>query len=147
MPDATSAMKTKTEEASSQLGHAADSVKSAASYVSDAAREAAAAAAKEGKHAASYLGQKAEGAASAMGSGLKAAGDAIRQNVPQEGTLGHASSAVARTLDETGNYLQQEGLKGLGSDVAQLIRKNPLPAVLIGVGVGYLVSHAMTSRR
>jgi hypothetical protein len=59
--------------------------------------------------------------------------------------LGSAKSAVADALDHTGGYVSQEGLSGMADDLSGLIRKNPIPALLIGIGVGYLLAR-VTSR-
>jgi len=98
------------------------------------------------KDAASSIGEKAEDAASAVGSGLKSLGNTIRDHTPQDGMVGKASSAVADTLESTGRYLQEEGLKGIADDVTNLIRRNPIPAMLVGVGVGFLIARATTAR-
>ena len=101
---------------------------------------------KDGQQVVSYLGQKAEDATEAVGSRLKSAGEAIRQNAPHDGALGQASSAVAKTLEDTGSYLQREGLEGMACDVACMIKKNPIPSLFIGVGIGFLLARATTSR-
>jgi hypothetical protein len=59
--------------------------------------------------------------------------------------MGTASSAVADTLDRGGRYLQEEGLQGLGEDLTTLIRRNPIPAVLVGIAVGYLIARSVRS--
>lgn len=125
---------------------AAEGVKSAANYVADQARDAAGNASKTAASVGTYLDNKAEGATSAVAGGLKAAGEAIRQNVPHEGRLGQASSAVAQTLSDTGEYLEREGLHGIGNDLACMIKKNPIPALLLGIGLGFLVARASSSR-
>ena len=83
----------------------------------------------------------------AVGSGLKSLGHTIRDHTPDSGMAGDASSAVANTLERTGRYLQEEGLEGIAEDVTNLIRRNPIPAMLVGVGAGFLLARAMTSRR
>jgi hypothetical protein len=59
---------------------------------------------------------------------------------------GGASSAVADTVESSGRYLQEEGLKEMTEDVTNLIRRYPIPALLIGVAAGYLAGRAMTPR-
>jgi hypothetical protein len=59
---------------------------------------------------------------------------------------GEASTAVANTLENTGRHLQKEGLKGIADDVTNLIRRNPIPALLVGLGVGFLIARATTRR-
>jgi hypothetical protein len=134
------------QAATNAANNAADNVKNAAGYVQDRAKDAACQVSKSAEDAASYFGQRAEDATTAVGGRLKAAGDALRHNVPQDGTLGQASSAVAKTLEDTGSYLEREGLQGISHDMTNLIKRNPIPALLIGVGLGFLVARATTSR-
>jgi hypothetical protein len=91
------------------------------------------------------VGQKADDAASAVGDGVKSLGDKLRESGPQEGMLGAASSAVAGALERGGGYLQEQGLSGMADDLIGLIKKNPVPAVLIGVGIGFLLARATRS--
>lgn len=125
--------------------HAVDQAKSAANAALDTAKDVAASATKKAGEAASYVGQKAENATSAVGGGMKSLAGSIRENTPREGVLGSASSAVADTLESGGRYLQEHGLSGVGEDVTGMIRRNPVPAVLIGVGIGYLIARATRS--
>ena len=73
---------------------------------------------------------------------MKAAADAIRHNAPHDGRLGQASTAVAQSLTDTGAYLEREGLEGIAKDITTLIKKNPIPALMIGIGLGFLVARA-----
>jgi len=150
MADVMTTAKNKVQEASNTCAQAAtgaaESVKSGANYVADQARELASNASKGAANVGSYLDSRAEEATSALGGGLKAASEAIRQNAPHEGRLGQASSAVAQTLSDTGAYLEREGLQGIGSDLTCLIKKNPIPALMLGIGLGFLVARATTTR-
>jgi hypothetical protein len=98
--------------------------------------------AKELVHA---VGQKADDVASAVGGGVKSLGDKLRESGPQEGVLGSASSAVAGALERGGEYLKEHGLSGIAEDLTGLIKKNPIPAVLISLGVGFLIARATRS--
>jgi len=96
--------------------------------------------ADKAKQAATYVGGKANEATEAVGAGMESLGGAIRDCEPATGLLHNAGEAVADKLEGTGRYLEQQGLKGIGEDVTNLIRRNPIPALLIGVGVGVLVA-------
>jgi len=150
MADVMTNTKNKMQEAGSSCAQAASStaegVKSAANYVADQARDMASSAAKGASDVGSYLDSKAGDATSALGGGLRAAGDAIRQNAPHDGRLGQASEAVARTLSDTGDYLEREGLQGIGKDLTSLIQRNPVPALLLGIGLGFLIARASSTR-
>jgi ABC-type transporter Mla subunit MlaD len=96
--------------------------------------------------AASYVGRKAEDAAKGMGAGMKSLGGTLREHAPHSGMAGTASSAVADSLENTGRYLQERGFEGICTDLTSVIRRNPIPALLMGIGAGFLLARA-TSRR
>jgi len=90
--------------------------------------------------------QKAQDATDAVGRGMESLAGNIRQNLPQSGPVGAAAASVANGLETGGQYLEKEGLQGIGQDVLNLIRRNPLPAVLVGIGLGFILARATTTR-
>jgi ElaB/YqjD/DUF883 family membrane-anchored ribosome-binding protein len=94
---------------------------------------------------ASTIGHKAEGAVDSIGSGMKSLAGTIRDKAPGGGVLGNAASGVAGTLESGGAYLQDHNLHGMAEDATSLIRRYPLQAILLGVGVGILVGRALRS--
>ena len=148
MTDTSTIAKNKVQEAANTVAQAAncagEGIRNAAGYVVEQAKDAAAYAAKGGATAGTYLDHKAEDATTALGGGMKAAAEAIRHNTPHDGRLGQASTAVAQSLTDTGAYLEREGLEGIASDITALVKKNPIPALLIGIGLGFLVARAST---
>jgi len=129
------------------LGAAAmGQAKDTASDLMDKAKDAASSVGSRVGDATNYVGQRAEDATSAAAGGLKSLASQVRQNAPHEGMLGTASSGVASALDRTGDYLREQGLSGMADDFTNLIRRNPIPALLIGVAAGFLIARA-TSRR
>lgn len=110
------------------------------------ASDAASSAADKAKQTASKVGQKAEDATHAVGSGMKNLADTIRHKGPQEGALGAAACSVADTLDSGGRYLEEEGISGIAGDMTTLIRRNPIPAMFVGIGLGFVLARA-TMRR
>ena len=94
---------------------------------------------------ASNVGRKVDSGVSAAGSGMQSFADTVRERGPASGMLGSATSAVAGTLENTGEYLETHGLSGIASDLTDMIRRNPIPALLIGIGVGFLIARATRS--
>lgn len=123
-----------------------EKAKEIATTVGDKAKEAASTAVHAAGDAATYVGDKVEGAPAAMGSGLKSLAATIREKTPHEGALGEASAAVANSLEKAGHFLEEEGWGGMGDDVTNLIRRNPVPALLIAAGVGFLLARATSHR-
>ena len=119
-------------KASDALTHAGQAVSSAAT----------AAGQKVGEYA-SAAGQKADDAAGAVGSGARSLADTVRKQGPQEGVLGNATQAVASGLDQAGKYIEDKQLSGMADDVGSMIKAHPIPAVMIALGVGFLLGRAL----
>jgi hypothetical protein len=116
-----------------------------ASKAADKASSFASQAADKAGEYASKAGEKADSATSSVGSGMKNLADTVRENTPHSGMLGTASEQVASGLEAGGKYLEDKGLSGIGDDLTGLIKNHPIPAVLIGIGIGYLIA-CSTSR-
>lgn len=56
---------------------------------------------------------------------------------------GVAATAVTDTVAGAGTYLQEKGVQALPGDLAGLIRRYPVPALLIGLGIGWLLSRTL----
>jgi hypothetical protein len=123
-----------------------DKAQETATEAASKAKDLAATVSQKVGEAASFVGKKAEDATAAMGAGMKNLGGTIREHAPGSGMAGSATSAVADSLESGGRYLQDHGLSGIGADLATLIRRNPIPAVLIGLGAGFLLARATTVR-
>jgi hypothetical protein len=121
---------------------AIDKARDMASNVADKARDAASNVADKARDAASNLGHKADDATHAVGSGIQSLAGTMRDKLPQSGMLGGAASTLASGLENTGKYLQEEGIKGIAEDMTNLIRRNPIPAMLLGVGLGFILARA-----
>jgi hypothetical protein len=135
----------KQEKQNQEWTQAGDKVKEAASCAGSAASHAASAVGSVASQAASDLGHKADDLAESAGGGIREFGDSLSKRAPQSGMLGSASQAVARTVRDSGEYLEQHKLSGMIEDLAQIIRRNPIPSILIAVSVGCLLGRRMRS--
>jgi len=140
--EAGSAAADKGREAASTV---TDKAREAMSAVSDKAREAASTVGQSASDMASNVGQRAEDATSSVASGMQSLASTLRESAPRSGILGSASSTVADTLESSGRYLEEQGLSGVGEDLTNMIRRNPVPALLIGIGLGFLIARATRS--
>lgn len=134
--------KNKAEEA---VEKATDKAKEAGTGLANRAKEAASNVAKTTEEFASGVGRKAEEATSALGSGMKSLASTVREKGPHGGMLGPASEKVAEGLESGGRYLEESGIGGIAKDVASVVRNNPIPALLLGIGLGYLLARATRS--
>jgi len=131
--------------AKKDMGQAADKAKDAMGHVTDAVTHAASAVGQGVSNAASAVGQRVEQGVAAAGSGMQSLADTARKNLPHDGYLGAASKAVADGLDSAGRYVEDKNLSGMTGDLGNLIKNHPIPAVLIGLGIGYLLGKALRS--
>jgi len=113
-----------------------------ASQAADKARDLGKAVADKASEVAGAVGHKADDAVHSMGSGLKSVADKVRESAPHNGMLGSAAGTVADGIEKTGEYLKNEGFSGMSKDVATLVRAHPIHALLIGIGLGYIVARA-----
>ncbi len=148
------ATQTSGESAREIVGHAADRAKDMASTLADKAKTTAGYAADKAKEAAGQVpqqvqglakdaGRKADEATGYVGGSMRSAAETVRTKGPHEGVLGSATSATANALENTGKYLEDEKLSGMAADVAGLIRRNPVPALLLAAGVGFLIGRSL----
>jgi hypothetical protein len=140
----TESVKNKAGEVASNV---ADRARQTASDVADKARQSASDIAEKARQTASEAGKRAEDATHSVGSGMKSLADTIRDRGPSEGIMGAATTSLASGLECGGQYLEAEGLQGIAKDVTELVRRNPIPALLCGIGLGFLLARATTMRR
>jgi hypothetical protein len=94
---------------------------------------------------ASNVKDKADSATGSVGSGMKTMGEKVEEYGPKEGMLGKATSKVSEGLKQSGEYLEEKGLSGMAGDVGEMIKRNPIPSLLLALGIGYLVGRALRS--
>lgn len=122
-----------------------EKAKEAGAQAVEKAKEAVASVGEMAGQAVAAVGKKADDLTAAAGSDIKHWGDAIGAKSSHQGLVGHASQAIADTLKDSGHYLEEAKLSGMADDVSKLIQRNPLPAVLVGLGIGFLLGRALRS--
>jgi uncharacterized protein YjbJ (UPF0337 family) len=60
---------------------------------------------------------------------------------------GSAATAVTDTVAGVGTYVQDKGVLGLSEDLTGLIRRYPVPALLIGLGIGFVLGRSVRTRQ
>lgn len=133
------------EAGAALVGQARDGAAAAIGAVQERAGEFASNVQERASQFASTAVEKADEAVSAAGRRIEQLADGIRENTPNDGMLGACSNKVADTLHASGKYLEDHGVTGMVDDLTDVIRRNPLPAVLVGVGIGFILARA-TSR-
>jgi len=133
------------EKARDLASSVTEKAREAVSTATDKARDTASTVAGKASEMGASVGHSAEEATAAVGCGMKSLAGSIREHAPQSGMLRTASTNVAESLESGGRYLQEEGLRGIGEDLTNLVRRNPVPALLLALGAGYLFARATRS--
>ena len=92
------------------------------------------------------LGERTDSALHYLGETLSDAASKVQEIKPNNPQLAQVSESVATSLEIGGDYLSQQGYKGITGDLTQLVKKYPSKAVLISLGIGLLLG-AATGRR
>ena len=58
-----------------------------------------------------------------------------------------ATTAAADTVAGAGTYLREQGVQTLPGDLVELIRRHPVPALLIGLGLGFVLGRSLRTGR
>jgi len=85
----------------------------------------------------------ASDAATAVGEQIGSLAGVIRDHAPQEGAMATAATAVAGRLESASTYLKEKDYENLAADLTALVRNYPVQALVVGVGLGYLLARGM----
>jgi ElaB/YqjD/DUF883 family membrane-anchored ribosome-binding protein len=116
------------------------SVESAASQASENVQRATSAAMDKAHEMVGNASRRVDEATAALGERVQSMASTIRERGPHDGMLGSATGSVADSLENAGRYIHDEGILGMAEDVTELIRRNPIPSMLIGVGIGFMLA-------
>jgi hypothetical protein len=129
----------------SQWGQAGESAQAAAGSTVQMAGHAALGVSELAGQAMGEVGKKADQLAENAGIGIQNLGDRLNENVPNTGPLGYASRVVVDGVKGGGEYIEEARLSGMAEDLSGLIRKHPIPSILIGIGVGWFLGRKLKS--
>jgi len=121
-----------------------DKAAEAAREAKEAAKGVASTVANTASNVASAVGTRADDAAAAAGRGIQSMAESIREHTPDSGYVGTAARTVSDTIASGGRYLEKEKLSGAADDFTEVVRSHPVPALLIAMGVGFLLARAMS---
>lgn len=132
------------ESAADCLGDAAtaDNVQQAMSHVRQAGNYLAAAFRDAAGDTMNQLEAKADQWAESTGSKIKEMGANLASDPASAGVLDTVSNAVAESMVQGGDYLQNAKVSGTKDDLAKLIRRHPIASLAIAAGIGWLVGRS-----
>jgi len=79
-------------------------------------------------------------AATAVGEQIGSLAGVIRDHAPHDGAIATAATTVAGGLESASTYLKAKDYENLATDLTTLLRSYPVQALLVGVGLGYLLA-------
>jgi uncharacterized protein YjbJ (UPF0337 family) len=82
---------------------------------------------------------KAGEATTVVGEKMGSLANVIRDNAPREGAVATAATTVVDGLESASSYLREKKFDDVARDVTALVRTYPLPSLLLGVCLGYLL--------
>jgi ElaB/YqjD/DUF883 family membrane-anchored ribosome-binding protein len=144
-------VKDKAGEVMQNAGQAVEQAKTAAQQgatrAGEFAQQTASAVADRSREAMQQAGTQADRAAAAVGTQVASAADGLRSRLPDNGILKDAGERVASAIETGGHYLEEHKLSGSMEDLTGLVKKYPLQALAIGVGIGFVFARIFTSDR
>ena len=125
-----------------EFDRTANQAQSTVETVRDKAEELADDVKERATQVGSQVADRADAATTTVGERMTDAAETIRQKAPASGPLADAADTAADTLQRAGTYLQEQDLSDMRADLEGLIRRHPIEALLIGLGVGYLLARS-----
>lgn len=137
----------RTHEAQEKVESMVEKGKQGVQQAAEKGREMAQTAAEKAKEFGAAARDRADSGVQSVGSSIRSAAATVEQNLPHSGVMGEAASRLHDTLESTGRYLEEKGVSGAAEDLTVLIRRHPVPSVLVGIGLGILLGQFLTSSR
>ena len=109
--------------------------------VADAATTAKQKASDAGRQATEQVDAKRGPAADALESTASTIHEQA-ENLPGGEAVKNVAHSAAEKLESTAGYIREHDLKAMVSDVEDMVRRNPGPALLIAASVGFLIGRA-----
>jgi len=144
MPNNTGSSSTKAPDFKDIKDKVTEGAREAKDAAKGLAQNVASTVANTASNVASTVGNRADDAAAAAGRGIQSMADTIREHTPDSGYAGAAARTVSDTIASGGRYLEREKLSGAMDDFTDVVRSHPVPALLIAMGVGFLLARAMS---
>lgn len=64
----------------------------------------------------------------------------------QESKVGQLGHKAQEKLSDAASYIKDRGISGIRADVTDFATRNPLGAVAVSLGIGYVLGRLMTRR-
>jgi len=113
----------------------AQDIKAKAEDVLDTAKDKAA-------EVGAQASDKIDSAMTTAGEQMGSLAQTVREKAPSDGPISDVAQSAATALERGGSYLEQADVSAVRGDLEMMIRKHPIEALLIGVGLGMLLARS-----
>jgi len=129
------------DKARDMARNAVESARDAATGVADRAKDVAGTVANSARDMAGTVADRAKDAAGTARDWASGAVDAVKQS----DVVNKAEEYAAEAWESGSRYFHEHNFKDMADDVAGVIRRNPIPALLVGVGLGFILARSLRS--
>jgi hypothetical protein len=105
------------------------------------AKEAAKGMLSQAEHLAGTVKDKANAAVVGVGEKMSGMAESLREHSPA--SLAPYTEKAAAGLEQAGSYLQRGTIGGIVDDLSDVIRRHPVPAMLTGVALGFMLARKL----
>lgn len=92
-------------------------------------------------HAGESVSATANSAVASVGGTMSGMANSIRQHTPA--AVAPYTEKATAGLQHAGEYLQHGSIGGMAEDLTQVVRRHPVPSLLIGATLGFLLGRKL----
>jgi hypothetical protein len=126
-------------------GSAADKARDVARTAVETVRDSATGVMDRAKDVAGNVGDRAKDLAGNVAESARDWATGAVGAVKDSDVVNKASDYVSDALETGSRYFQEHNFKDMADDVAGVIRRNPIPALLVGIGLGFILARSLRS--
>jgi len=126
-------------------GNVADKARDMARGAVETARDAATGVVDRARDVAGNVAERARDAAGNVADTARDWAQGAVGAVKDNEVVNKAGEYVNEAWETGSKYFQEHNFKDMAEDVAGVIRRNPIPAMLVGVGLGFILARSLRS--
>ena len=126
-------------------GNVADRARDMARGATETARDAATGVMDRARDVAGNVADKARDVAGTVADTARDWASGAVGAVADTDVVNKAGEYVSDAWESGSRYFQEHNFKDMADDVAGVIRRNPIPALLVGIGLGFVLARSMRS--
>jgi len=126
-------------------GGVADKARDMARNATETARDAATGVMDRARDVAGNVADRAKDVAGSVADTARDWASGAAGAVADSDVVNKAGEYVGEAWEAGSRYFQEHSFRDMADDVAGVIRRNPIPALLVGVGLGFILARSLRS--